>query len=548
MLLVLAIITFCNIISSFVFTRFDLTSEKRYTLSDKTKEMLKNLDDVVYFKIYLEGDFPAGFDRLHNSTKEMLDEFRAYSNNNIEYEFINPAESAPSKEEQNEVYKQLYEKGLEPTLLDTKDNAESSQQIIFPGAIATFKGHEMAIQLFKNQVGVAPEVVLNNSIEALEYELSNTIRKLQVAIKPRVAFVEGQHELDTLATSDFRHSLEEYYSVEQFKLNGMLTNLKDIKKYKAIIIEKPDSAFREPEKFIIDQYIMNGGKVLWLIDNVYTSMDSLAKSPMTYGMQVKLNLDDQLFKYGARVNADLIQDVKCSAIPLPVNNTWVLKPWLFFPLVREGSDNPIVKNLNAVRLEFASSIDTVATNSSIKKTILLSTSKYSNALIAPVRIDLRMATREPTPQQFKRSYVPVAVLLEGEFESVFKNRLPPKIDSISGLKYADHSVKTQMIVVSDGDVGKSVMSHNQPMPLGFDQYTQQTYGNKNFLLNAMNYLCDESGLLTVRSRELVLRLLDKEKVKAEKTKWKVVNTVVPILVVILFGLIRFYLRRRKYTS
>jgi ABC-2 type transport system permease protein len=612
-LLVIIIIALCNVVSSFVHTRFDLTEEKRYTLSEKTQEMLKELDDVVYFRIYLEGDFPAGFDRLRSATKEMLDEFRAYSGNNIEYEFINPSESAGSRQEQNAVYKQLYEKGLEPTFLEVKDQSESSQQIIFPGAIATYKGHEMAVQLFRNQVGQSPDVVLNNSVEGLEYELANTIRKLEAGLRPRVAFIQGQHELDTLQTADFRQALKEYYDVEDFNLDGKLANVTDIRKYKAVIVAKPDSAFTEPQKFILDQFVMNGGKILWMVDNVYASMDSLRSSSMTYGLQVKLNLQDLLFKYGARINGDLVQDLKCGAVPLYVNNQWKPFPWLFFPLVTEGSSHPIVKNMNAVRCEFVSSVDTIKTDPSIKKTILLSTSKYANALVAPVRIDLRMASRPPTQKQFKRSDVPVAVLLEGEFESNWNNQLRPKmidsiryyqqnsrmqqlvselapedtarmwkmilhtgpaflLDSIRAFRYSDKSKNayedferdirdtsklfrfsgrskpTRMIVIGDGDICKNAMNHGQPLPLGFDQYTQQTYGNKNFLLNAMNYLCDESGMLSLRTREFVLRVLDKEKVEQEKTTWQIVNTALPIAMILLFGILRFYIRRRKYSS
>jgi ABC-2 type transport system permease protein len=614
--LVLLIIVLGNVVASFVHTRFDLTTEKRYTLSDRTKEILKELDDVVYFKIYLEGDFPAGFDRLRSATKEMLDEFRAYSDNNIEYEFVNPTEEATSQDQQKKIYEQLYQKGLEPTVLELKGSAETSQQVIFPGAIATLKGHEMAVQLFRNQVGVSPDVVLNNSVQSLEYELMNTITKLMKGLKPRVAFLHGHHELDTLVTYDFRESLKEYYRVEDFELNGTLSKLNDIRDYKAIIIAKPDSAFKEPEKFILDQYVMNGGSVLWMIDNVSASMDSLQKGPMTYGIAQKLGLDDLLFKYGVRINGDLVQDIKCGAIKIPFNGQLTPFPWLFFPLASEGSQHPIVKNMNAVRCEFASSIDTIGTNTPVKKTILLSTSHYANALLAPVRIDLRTVMREPTQKQFKRSDIPLGVLLEGQFESDFENRLPPKmIDSIriyqrnaminkfiysldpadtAGVlelartvqgtafitsvtamqsllthpkskaaledlqnevadtsrlfRFRKLSKPTKMIVIADGDVCRSQFSQGQPLPLGFDKYTNQTYGNKSFLLNAMNYLCDESNVLSLRNREFVLRILDKKKVADQKTYWQAVNTIVPILAVIIFGMLRHYIRRRKYTT
>jgi ABC-2 type transport system permease protein len=613
--LVLTIIVLFNVVASFIHTRFDLTTEKRYTLSEKTREMLKQLDDVVYFKVYLEGEFPAGFDRLRSATKEMLDEFRNYSDGNIEYEFVNPTEEATSKDQEKKVYEQLYQKGLEPTVLEVKGTGETSQQVIFPGAIATLKGHDMAVQLFRNQVGTNTDVVLNNSVQTLEYELANAISKLMVPRKPKVAFINGQHELDTLLTYDLRESLKEYYKVEDFELNGTLTKLNDIREYKAIIIAKPDSTFKEPEKFILDQYIMHGGKVLWMVDPVYASMDSLTKSPMTYGIQQKLNLDDMLFKYGVRINADLVQDIKCGAVIIPMNGQPKAFPWLFFPLASEGSSHPIVKNVNSVRLEFASSIDTVQTNTPVKKTVLLSSSKYASALIAPIRIDLRMVAHEPTQKQFKLSDVPLAVLLEGEFESDFENRLPPKmmdsirtfqqnarinkfiyslapadtaailnmartlqgkalLDAIRAFKlsagskeayeqfmndfsdtskifrFKARSKPTSMIVIGDGDIGKNQISHgyHQPLPLGFDQNTNQTYGNKSFLLNAMNYLCDESNVLSLRNREFVLRILDKKKVAAEKTTWQIINTIVPILAVIIFGMLRYYIRRRKYTT
>lgn len=370
--LVVLIILLINLISSKLFTRFDLTSEKRYTLSDKTKTLLRNLDDAVYFRIYLDGDLNPDFKRLRNATKEMLDEFRAYSNNNVEYEFIDPT-AGTDKKQQSSLFQQLSKKGIAPVFIEQQDQGAASQKIIFPGALVTYKDREKAVTFFRDQVGTPNEIVLNNSLEGLEYELTNIILKLETNVRPVVSFIEGHNELDSLHVADSYKALSEFYDVTHTTLSGNANDIDALKKCKAIIIAKPDSAFNEKDKYLLDQYVMQGGRILWLLDNVYTSMDSLHHSSMTFALAKSMNLDDQLFKYGVRINADLLNDIKCGVIPLPVGPGGKLKqyPWLYFPLVSESdSHHPIVKNMNAVRCEFASSVDTIATNSSIKKNSL----------------------------------------------------------------------------------------------------------------------------------------------------------------------------------
>ena len=318
-----------NLISSFVFKRFDLTSEKRYTLSGTTKDLITGLDDLIYIRVYLEGEFPAGFVRLRNATKEMLDEFRAYSDNNIEYQFINPSESQDNKTRQ-ETYRELARQGLQPTNLQVREGDGSSQKIIFPCAIFTYKGRDMPLQLLKSKIGADPEEMLNNSIQALEYELANTIKKLIIVDKPKIAFIEGHGELSGLEVSDVTRTLSENYIVERVRIDGKLNSLSS---YKAIIIAKPDSAFDEKDKFIIDQFVMNGGKILWLIEKVLAELDSLQNKLSMIGLPLSLNLEDQLFRYGVRINANLIQDVQAAAIPVNtaiVGNQpkWELMPWL----------------------------------------------------------------------------------------------------------------------------------------------------------------------------------------------------------------------------
>ena len=557
------IIIFVNIISNFVFTRFDLTSEKRYSLSDATKELLNNLDDIVYFQIYLDGEFPAGFKRLRNETKEMLNEFRAYSDN-IEYEFINPSES-DNKNERNDVYKLLIERGLNPTDLLVKTKEGNSQQIIFPGAIAIYKSNELPLELLKTQIGVPSELILNNSIQALEFNIASTIKKLSKTQKPKIAFIEGHGELNKNETFDITKALSDYYTIERIKIDEQLNSLAERRmpdsskiiiknKFDAIIIAKPDSVFSEKDKFIIDQFIMRGGKVLWVIDPVLASLDSLNKAESMLGITNNLNLEDILFKYGVRLNNDLIMDL--NALPIPMRTGQIgnqpqidFFPWFYFPVITPLLSHPIVNNLNAIKTEFVSSIDTIDVKG-IDKTILLTTSQYSRTINSPVLIELSILQEKVNENQFSEHNVPIAILLEGSFESVFNNRIPPSIANDSLIGFVNKSIPTKMIVISDGDIIKNQFHFQQgyPLPLGYDQYTGETFGNKELILNAMNYLIDDSGLISIRSRELTLRLLDRTEINKSKLFWQLLNTLGPIILIVIFGILQTYFRRKKYTK
>jgi len=560
LLTVVGIVVALNVLSGFFFTRFDLTSEKRYTLSETSKDLLENLDDVIYLKVYLDGELPAGFRRLRDRTREMLDEFRAYSNNNIEYEFINPS-NQPDEKSRNDLYRQLAKQGLMPTNIQIKAEDGVEQKLIFPGAIMTYRGQETAMQLLKSQMGAAPEQMLNSSTEDLEYEITNAIRKMTSLRAESIGFIEGHGELTERQVADMAKSLAEYYRLERVTINGKLNSLVSraegdsgaviFPKYKAIIIAKPDTMFSEEDKFMIDQYIMYGGRVLWLAEPVFCNMDSLRYAPSTLAIPTSVNLEDMLFKYGVRVNTDLLQDARCAAIPGPsgyVGNQlqWALQPWVFFPIVIPRSEHPIVRNLNGIKLEFTSSLDTVG-KSNIKKTVLLSTSDKTRALRTPTQVSLDVMVEEPKPEQFNKKYLPVAVLLEGKFESVFKNRLTSAIKESRDIKFKEEGRSTKMIVVSDGDI---MRNHINPdgtyLPCGFDQYTSQQFGNKTFLLNAINYLCDDMSLTSIRSRSLEIRLLDRKKAESERTKWQIINVVIPIGLVLLFGFINAYFRKKRY--
>jgi ABC-2 type transport system permease protein len=561
LILVFAIIVLLNFISSFVFKRLDLTAEKRYTLAPSTKQMLSGIDDVVFFKIYLDGEFPSGYERLRKATKEMLDEFRIYSKN-IEYEFINPYAN-PDKKQQTELFKQLYAKGIQPGNVDMNDENGTRQKYVFPGAIVSYRGRELPVQLLKSVNGTASDDQLNGSVETLEYELSNVIRKLKTEIKPKIAFITGEHELDSMQTADISIALAEYYRVERVSLNGNIRALMDtvnrdtafIPKYKAIIIAKPDSSFTEKDKFLIDQFIMYGGRVLWLIDPVLAPMDSLRKNTYTLAYPGNLNLDDMLFKYGVRVNTNLLLDMQCALIPvnkaINVNQPrFVLEPWIFFPLIGPSiyDKHPIVKNLDPIAFQFVSGMDTIGSHG-IRKTILLRSSRSSRIIATPTRISLSMVNIRQDERQFRNPYQPVAVLLEGSFESNYKDRISTAVRTSKQIGFKENGRPSKMIVISDGDVIRNEVRGKEFNQLGRDLYRKQIfYGNKNFILNCINYLCDDSGLITLRSREVQLRLLDKKKVNSEDLKWKLINTILPIFLILVFGFSRYFLRKRKYSS
>ncbi|MCF8342999.1 MAG: gliding motility-associated ABC transporter substrate-binding protein GldG [Bacteroidales bacterium] len=561
LLLGLVIIVLVNIIGSYVFTRIDLTSEKRYSLSDETKELLRDLDDYVFFRVYLEGDFPAGFKRLRNATKEMLDEFRAYTDY-IDYEFINPSAADDPKERQS-TYQLLVESGLQPTDLQVKTGEGQSSRIIFPGALVTYKAEEIPVELLKTQFGLPSEAQLNNSIQFLEFNLSNTIKKLTQGQKPKVAYMEGHGELGPDETADLMATLAADYAVERIAPEGRLNSLTEriardtadtriLNKYDAIIIAKPDSTFSEQDKFIIDQSIMRGGKVLWLIDPVLADMDSIQNQESTVGIAKKLKLEDQLFRYGIRLNNDLVLDLNALPIPLVVGQMGdqpqiELFPWYYFPILTPVSDHPIVKNLNVIKTEFVSSIDTIAVPG-IKKTILLKTSPYSRTVNTPVFISLRMISEEPDEKLYRGPAQPVAVLLEGEFKSLYQNRIPPEIANDKDIGFLEKSRPTSMVVVSDGDLVKNQFrtGSGYPLPLGYDKYTRRTFGNKEFVMNALAYLIDERGLISIRSKELTIRMLDKTRVSENELFIQIANVSVPIILIIIYGLISNYFRKRKY--
>lgn len=559
----LAIIVLLNYVGSFVFHRFDLTSEKRYSLSDQTITTVENLQDVVYFKVYLESkDFTPELKRLRDATYEMMEELKAYGGSNIEYEFIDPNEN-PDQKSRDEFQRQLYEKGLRPTDLQTVDEDGQSRKTIWPWAILSYRGKELPVELLQSQLGGAAESMVNSSIENLEYELANGIKTISSGQVKIIGFIEGHGELDKYETGDIANELSKFYRVDRVRIDGRLSQLTEriidsastyVKnKYDLLIIAKPDSAFSEKDKFIIDQHIMYGGKVLWLVDPVFASMDSLMGENITMAIRQETNLDDQLFKYGARINANLIQDLQSTKIPVVAGFSgnqpqYKFFNWYFFPLLNP-TNHPISKNLNLTKGEFTSTIDTVG-SSEIKKTVLLTSSAKTKTVNTPTRISLSILRFDPNPAQFNEANQTTAVLLEGKFESVFSGRIPENIENSKEIKFKPKSEDNKMIIISDGDIIKNFVNKEtkQIMPLGYDRYTRELYGNKDFIMNCINYLCEDSGMMTARSRSFKIRLLDKVKVKAEKTKWQFINTIVPLLLLVGFGAIWNLIRKKKFTK
>ena len=565
-LITVVIVVLLNVIGTFVFTRFDLTSEKRYTLSPTTKEILNGLNDYVYFKVYLEGDFPAGFKKLRRETKEMLDEFRAYSKY-IDYEFINPAESG-NEAEIRETYNQLYRSGLNPADLNVKNSDGSTKQmVIWPGALVSYRNNtEIAIDLLENQIGQTDSEALNASMQNLEFRLIDAVKKVTRLMKPNIAFIEGHGELEAPQVQDITQTLSQNYNVVRLEIGGRIDalihrtqdTLRDVSafpSFDAIVIAKPTQPFDERDKFLIDQYIMHGGKVLWLVEPVFATMDSLQNQESTVGIEQDLNLDDMLFKYGVRLNRDLLLDLTCAALPIRTGQVGGQAQleffrWYYFPLLQAASEHPMVRNMNAIKADFVSSIDATTSATGVEQIPLLRTSNYTKVSGTPVFITLAMLRQTPDQRMFATKGKNVAYLLKGTFPSLYANRIPQEIVDDQATDFMEESKPTAMIVVADGDIIRNQIDirTRKPLPLGFDQYTQNTYANKEFIENAISYLVEGEGMIDIRLRELKVRLLDATKVSRERAKWQVINTLVPIAIIILLGVALAFVRKRKYSK
>ncbi|MEZ2334038.1 gliding motility-associated ABC transporter substrate-binding protein GldG [Mucilaginibacter sp. RCC_168] len=545
----LAALLVVAVLGNITFTRFDFTTEKRYTLSPISRQIMDGLQQPVKVTVYLQGgNLPGGFKRLQGATRDMLNDLQAYSHRKLQFEFVDPLKNL-SGDQQNEAIQNLEAKGIEPTNLSVKTDDGVSQKLIFPGALVSVNGKEIAVKLLLSRIGLSPDEVLNNSIQNLEYAFSSAIKKATSGGKPQIGFTEGHHELSDLQLHYARKDLEDGFTVGRVNLNNIAFD--SLKKIKLLVIPKPDKKFTELEKFKLDQYIMHGGRVLWTIDQVSAELDSLrghGGEQLAFAKQ--LNLDDQLFRYGVRINYDLIADMNCSQIPVSTGSVGgqaqiQMLPWLFYPIFIPLSKHPIVKNLDGISSEFASTIDLLDTKD-VKKTILLTSSPYNKKMSAPHMLSLQALEQEPNPKDFQSPQKTVGVLLEGKFVSDWRNRPLPE-GLTEQVTIQSESEPTKMIVISDGDILKNqVGSDGSPYPLGYDHYTQQTYGNKNLLLNIADYMTDDSGLIALRTKEIQIRLLNRARIRNEKMYWQLVNTVGPLLLVLICAIFQHYIRKRKY--
>lgn len=570
-----AIIILINIISTFFVKRLDLTEDKRYSLSPNTIELLKSddlLKERVFFKVYLDGDLPAGLKNVRNSIEYILEEFVAAAGDKVQYEFIDPNES-DDEDYVEEMRSMLYNEGngILPTQLQKVDKKSAEVKWIWPGAIVEYGGQTSdVIQFFDRRTIIADQDIrglVDQTINDLEFKFISSIRRVTQTNRKKIGFLQGQDELDKKYTWDIRRELEKDYIIGDVEINNQLNAFDEID---ALIIAQPKKAFTEKEKFIIDQFVMNGGKILWFLDPLDINVDSLNTAFETFAIDRRLNVEqDLLYKYGVRVNKNLVFDDQATFELLPPRHLDYPVKWGFYPLISSGK-HIITKNLDPIHMRYASSLELVnEADTSVKKTVLLKSSTQSKALMAPVRVNVNFIPDVPngypdlSNPQFGNN--PVAVLLEGTFKSPFENRISDAFLNSESFQTKFKSVPNKMIVVSDGDViNSSAMTYDfkknkgveVPVPLDYDKFHLTTangspmfqFGNKEFILNAIDYLLDDHALLAIRSKTITLRMLNQEKIETERQFWNTLNILLPLLIIALFALIQLLIRRKKYTS
>ncbi len=553
---ILVVLIAVNVAASYIHKRWDLTAEKRYTLAPSTRNLLRNLDAPVHIEVYLKGNYPAGFRQLADATRELLEEFQQYGGNNVRFSFVNPGTDLPDSLRAG-FQDSLMAKGILPFNLQVQEGGNDSyaEKLIFPGALIRYKDRETGINLLKSQGGLDPMQALNSSEALLEYKFTNAICQLQRKQPPLIGYMLGHGEPEGITIYDALKTLHEIYRVDTINLKQENFIPRE---FDAVLFVRPLETFTDADKLKIDQYVMNGGKVIWFIDQLTASADSLrGKSFVAFNRN--LQLEDLLFKYGARVNLDLVQDLQSDMIPLVVGNIGDKPqirpvPFPYFPLLTPTNAHPIVKNMDLVMSRFANSVDTI-TGGDIRKTVLLAGSNHGRTVTGPVEISLESLQQQPNPREYRQKNIPVAVLLEGRFPSLFHHRLgtaeQQALQSASGRPFKDMAdTVNRMIVVGDADIVTNTFSQKSgPMQMGVNEYNPQyVFANKEFFLNCMEYLTNTSPVMDTRNKELTLRLLDAEKVKREKTKWQLIAFIVPIGAVLLFAMIFQFIRQRRYTS
>lgn len=545
---ILLVIVLINIFNQSFYLRYDLTQDKRFTLSETTKEILNQVETPVFIDVFLDGKYPGSIKKLQEETRQLLDEFTA-QNNNINFQFIDPLADA---ENPDAIIAAFYEKGMMPINMTVEDRGKQTQEMIFPWAFAYSNDLSTKIPLLKNRLGATVEEKVISSVQHLEYVLTKAILTVTVPKTKKIAVLKGNQQMPDPNIGSLLMDLRENYFIAPFTLDSVAKNpiktLEKLSEYDIALMAKPKTPFTDAEKLVLDQYIMKGGKMIWMVESVHIEMDSLYNSTgSTLAFPNDLNLNDLFFKYGVRINPTLIKDVMATPIAIAIGEQnsetqYAQFPWLFSPMVYPESKHPIVTNMDGIKFEFVNAIDTLKNN--IKKTVLLQSSPYSKQVGTPVEINLKMINERPEKTEFTEAgNFPVAVLLEGNFTSVFKNRVMP----FSLEKPTFESNFNKMIIISDGDIIKNqIDENNRPLDLGYDKWTQSYYSNKEFLLNAVNYLLDDNGLINIRTKEVSLPLLDKDKVYEDYTQIQIITVGLPILVIVLFGVLFIFIRRKIY--
>lgn len=550
-IIVLVIVIVVNVTGKYVFHRFDFTADKRFTLNDKTKKVLRNTQKPVLVTVFLNGELPSAFKRLQTSVKDLLSDYKVYSNAELKVVFVDPLEGL-SVADQDTVINNLYQHGIEATNLSVKTESGLTQKLVYPMAMIESDGRELPVKLFQNlDASGNYEDNINRSIENLEYVFTSGIKKVVTGNNPRIGFTEANGEPSDLELYDAIHTLSSSYEVGRVNLNTI--DKAGLDKLKMMVIVKPQQAFTEAEKYKINYFVMNGGRVLWSIDQVSAELDSLRGKGSQMVFNKNLNLDDMLFMYGARINYNVIADKNSAEIPVSTGvvggqSQIQLVPWIYYPILLPDTAASLVKNLDGIKAEFPSTVDTIGVKG-VKKTFVLTTSSFNKVFNVPKLFSLQMVAEQPDPKTFQNPLQSAGVLLEGEFPSVFAGRpLPVQIEN--AYTNAAVSKESKMVVIGDGDIFKNqvIAKDNSPLPLGFDRYTQRTYGNKALLLNIADYFTDDDNLIELRNKEVKIRLLDKAKIKLEKTKWQMVNVVFPLLLLIFFAIFQHYYRKYKYAK
>ena len=534
-----------NVVAGFVHLRFDLTEDQRYTLSQPAVNTVLDFKNPVVIDVLLAGDLPSEFIRLQTETKQLLEEF-ASKNNNIKFAFVDPLEDA---EHTDATIAGLQSLGLTPAQITVEDNSKLSQNIAFPWAMVNYNNSTVKVPLLKNKLGASSEERINNSVQNLEYAFADAFTKLQIKEKKRVAVIKGNGELDDIFLADFLTSIKEYYNIGAITLDSVATNpqstLDQLKTYDLALIAKPTEAFSDGEKYVMDQYIVNGGKSVWLVDQVNMELDSLFNETGTaLALPRNLNLNDFFFSYGVRINPVLVNDMYFTQIVLASgegnDSQYNPVPWYYNPMVFSKNDHPTNNNLEALRFQFTSAMDTLANSN--KKTVVLSSSPLSKVEGTPKQISLDIIDVPPIKEQYTDGNKPLAVLIEGKFKSAFDKRVKPL--KLNGT--LENGVDNKMLVIADGDIIKNQLRNGRPLALGYDKWTNNHYGNKEFLINSLNYLLDDSGLINIRNKTVNIPMLDVKKIEEQKTKWQLVNIGIPVVLILIFGLAFSYIRKKKY--